>query len=128
MNEDSYTLLERAPSPDEYLSLREAAGLKPVEREAARRGLSNSLYAISVVHDGRLIGTGRVIGDGGLYFYIQDLIVHPEFRGEGLETCIMDKLMEFLHESAPPNAFFCVRAGEEGSDFCRQFGFAPEGR
>jgi hypothetical protein len=33
--------------------------------------------------DGDAVGCGRVVGDGGVYFYVQDVIVVPGLQGLG---------------------------------------------
>lgn len=116
-------IVERLPEVHEYQALRQTLKLDEVPDEAVARGLKNSLYAVCVVHEGELVGLGRVIGDGGLYFYIQDLMVAPEFRDMGIQQCVMDKIMDFLKETAPENAFFCTKADGTVADFCKQYGF-----
>ena len=44
----AYRFSEERPTPEEYVALREAAGMKPRTVAAARRGLPNSLYAVTV--------------------------------------------------------------------------------
>jgi ribosomal protein S18 acetylase RimI-like enzyme len=43
-----------------------------------------------------VIGFRRVIGDGGIYLYIQDVIVLLEFQRQGIGKCIMDAIMGYL--------------------------------
>jgi ribosomal protein S18 acetylase RimI-like enzyme len=38
----------------------------------------------------------RVIGDSGLYFYIQDVIVLPQYQKRGIGMLLMKKVMNFL--------------------------------
>lgn len=37
-----------------------------------------------------LLGMARVIGDGGLFYYIQDVIFIPEYQRQGIGTQLMD--------------------------------------
>lgn len=83
------------PNPVEYCDLRVAAGLSPKGLEAATAGLSKSLYAVCLRDNGRLIGMGRVVGDG-LHVQVVDIAVHPDFQGKGLGRVIMECVMEFL--------------------------------
>src|SRR5262249_60348110 len=55
---------------------------------------SNSLYKCFVLERERLIGAGRVLGDGVDTAYLCDIAVHPEFRGRGLGREITLRLME----------------------------------
>ncbi len=48
---------------------------------------------------GRLIGFVHVISDGILHAYIMRLIVHPDFRHQGIGSRIMTALMEILQEN-----------------------------
>ncbi|MDZ4993154.1 GNAT family N-acetyltransferase [Clostridium perfringens] len=44
----------------------------------------NSLKIISAWHGEKLVGLIRVIGDGVTIIYIQDIIVLPEYQGNGI--------------------------------------------
>jgi ribosomal protein S18 acetylase RimI-like enzyme len=51
------------------------------------------IFLVAIDHDtGRAIGMGRVISDGVSDAYIQDVVVHTEFRGRGLGTRIISNL------------------------------------
>jgi GNAT superfamily N-acetyltransferase len=116
-------LSEVPPSPQEYCTLRQAAGMPPRSVEAAEAGLPNSWYAVSVRRDGRLIGMGRVIGDGGCFFQIVDIAVDPAHQGRGLRKTIMGRLMDRLHALAPPNALVSLLADGEAHRLYTRFGF-----
>jgi ribosomal protein S18 acetylase RimI-like enzyme len=38
----------------------------------------------------------RIIGDEGLYYYIQDVIVVPECQGRGIGKKLMARVMEYI--------------------------------
>ncbi|WP_216843089.1 hypothetical protein [Granulicella sp. S190] len=73
MTDEQYKLVEATPSSDDYRRLRIAAGLSPKSAEAAAAGLPNTIYAVVVRNDGVVVGMGRIIGDGGLFFQIVDI-------------------------------------------------------
>ena len=50
--------------------------------EVAEISLQNSIYCITVKDNNQIIGMGRIVGDGAIYFYIQDIVVHPEYQKE----------------------------------------------
>jgi len=49
----------------------------------------------------------RVIGDSGLYFYIQDVIVLPQYQKMGIGILMMERVMNFLDNNLSPLAFCC---------------------
>lgn len=120
---DGYSVLERVPSVEEYNRVRVAAGLTSKDPEAARVGLSNTLFGVCVEAAGEAVGIGRVVGDGGLFFEVVDVAVAPEHQGEGLGTLVMDSLMARLREDARPGAFVSLIAGEGVSAFYERYGF-----
>ena len=70
-----FILVERVPTFDEYQNLRKAVGWWDVETKATGIGLHNSLFSVCVIFENEVVGCGRVIGDGGIYFYIQYVIM-----------------------------------------------------
>ncbi|MEL4356922.1 MULTISPECIES: GNAT family N-acetyltransferase [unclassified Luteococcus] len=47
-------------------------------------GLRGSLRVVLAHADGTLVGLARVIGDGATICYLQDVLVHPQARRQGL--------------------------------------------
>ena len=88
-----YRLVERVPSVEDYNRVRSVAGLGKRNPAAANVGLPNTLFGVCVESDGRVVGIGRIIGDGGLFFQVVDVAILPEHQGEGLGARVMDTLM-----------------------------------
>ena len=49
-----------------YLSLRAAVGWKKLSEEQAIRALKNSIYTIVAYIDDKVVGMGRMVGDGAV--------------------------------------------------------------
>ena len=48
------------------------------------KGLYNALRVVVARVDGQLVGLARVVGDGATICYLQDVLVHPDVRRQGL--------------------------------------------
>ena len=116
-------LVEREPTPDEYRRLRASVGWNELSADGIRTGLSSSLYAVVLERDGDAVGCGRVIGDGGIYFYLQDVIVLPELQGRGWGARIMDAMTGYLDRSVPPGSFIGLMAAKDAEGFYTRYGF-----
>ena len=66
MDTTRFTIEHRIPPVEDYLRLREVAGLTPRDRASAEAGLPNSSVAVVVTEGQAIVGMGRVIGDGAL--------------------------------------------------------------
>jgi len=121
---DPYVVRETLPTPDEFLHLRDVADMAPRTREAVERGLPNSVFGVTVVHEpsAEAVGMGRIVGDDGSVYHVCDMAVHPDHQRQGLGTKIMDALMGYVEETAPPSAYVNLMADVEG--FYERFGFA----
>lgn len=82
---------------DEIVSLYRAGGWWKEEYDPASiPGLIRGSFAFAVAVDrttGRAIGMGRVISDSVSDGYIQDLVVLPAFRNQGIGREIVDMLV-----------------------------------
>ncbi|MEL7465136.1 MAG: GNAT family N-acetyltransferase [Pseudomonadota bacterium] len=58
----------------------------------AQAALAASLGGATAARGGALLGFGRIVGDGVLNLYIQDLIVAPEARRAGLGGALLSVL------------------------------------
>ena len=89
-------LVEDQLDIDTYMELREAVHFPKLSRDQARRGLDNSLYTLVAFKDGKAVGMGRIVGDGAIICYVQDLIIRPEVQGEGIRGLILESLKSFV--------------------------------
>ncbi|KAA3664647.1 MAG: N-acetyltransferase [Chloroflexi bacterium] len=120
-----FKIIERLPTLPEYYQLCKAVGWEEVINfEAAHKAISNSTYAIIAESNGKTIGMGRIVGDGAIFFYIQDIAVDPEYQGNGVGKAIMNHLISWTHEHAPPQAFVALFAAKGTIPFYQQHGFA----
>ena len=120
--EASVDIEYRSPTIAEYRSLRDLAGWWKTDENATEMALKKSLFSVVAVEDEKVIGCGRIIGDG-LYFYIQDLIVHPDFQARGLGRSLMNELMGYINANAQTGAFVGLMAAKGLEKYYEQFGF-----
>lgn len=123
----TYRLVERAPTVEEYQRLRRAVGWGEMTDAGVGTGLANALCSFVLELDGEVVGCARIVGDGGLYFYLQDVIVLPEHQGRGQGARLMDALMSFLERSAGPGAFVGLMAAVGAEPFYERYGFRRRG-
>ena len=83
-------------SVSEYNKLRESVGWRQIDRQRAEKGLDNSYYTIAAYDEERAVGFARVIGDGGYMYLIADVMVDPQYQGQGIGKAIWDILMNGL--------------------------------
>jgi len=105
-----YLVKEGVPSVDDFIRLRDLAGLSPRSREAVEKGLPRSLYGVTIELGSETVAMGRVIGDGALSFEIVDVAVDPVHQRRGLGTLVMQHIMNYLDAEAPSGAYISLMA------------------
>lgn len=117
-------LVPRTPTAAEYRALCTAVGWQEVMNlAAADAALRHGLHAVVVERDGRAIGMGRVVGDGAIYFYVQDVAVEPAHQGRGVGQRIVAALVDWVRAHAPDRAFLGVFAVAGTEAFYGRHGF-----
>jgi GNAT superfamily N-acetyltransferase len=120
---DRHQLVERPPTVEEYRRLRRTAGWDDMTDEGLATGLSSALYSCVLLDGDEVVACGRVVGDGGMYFYVQDVIVAPEHRGRGLGAQVMSAILDYVGRAARPGAFVGLMAAEGVEGFYERYGF-----
>ena len=125
-----YTIHHGYPSVAEYLHLRSVAGLSsktPSQAAAVATGSWFGCYITFEAADADLqvIGMGRVIGDGGWYFHIADMAVHPSHQRKGLGDVILKTLLQRIRQEAPTDGkpYISLFADEAGRKLYFKNGF-----
>lgn len=75
------------------------------------------------MYDGVAIGMGRLIGDGGCFFQVVDIAVHPEHQGRGLGKAIMEAIMTYVSQELPDSAYVSLIADVPANKLYEKFGF-----
>ncbi|WP_339226071.1 GNAT family N-acetyltransferase [Oceanobacillus sp. FSL K6-2867] len=123
MNND-FTIVYEPPTPNEYNNLRLEGGLSGKSLEAATVGLKNSLFTVCIYDEKTLIGMGRIIGDGGAFFQIVDIVVKPSYQGRGLGKKVMKELINYLDKNTYPGSYVSLIADDPANKLYEQFGFS----
>ena len=121
MSELKYT--DEVPGVDEFIELRVRAGLSRKSFDAAARGLAGTCFSVCVRDNSRLVGMGRVIGDGGCFYQVVDIAVRPDYQRKGVGFRVMARLMKQLRKNAPESAYVSLIADGEACRLYEKFGF-----
>ena len=91
---------ENALSYDDYCRLRESVAWLNFSREQTEKALNNSLYTVIAEDDGKVVGMGRMTGDG-LYYLIVDIVVQPDHQKKGIVSTIIDMMIDYVDRETP---------------------------
>lgn len=71
------------------------------------------------------VGMVRVIGDGGMSFYIKDFAVIPSYQGKGVGKCLMEALERYVKECKPLDWAVSLEliSSKEAVNFYKKYGF-----
>ncbi len=109
---------------EEYMEFRKAVGWAEFPLEEAESGLKNS-FVCCLRKDGKAIALGRIVSDRGYVAYIADVIVLPEYQGNGYGRMVMEKVMSMINSWLKPGykmmVSLCSATGKE--EFYEKFGF-----
>ena len=125
MGSIEYTLRENRLKAEDFIRLKVATGFRERPVELVEKALKNNLYDVVAIVNDEVIGMGRLVGDGVMYWYLQEIVVLPEFQGKGIGTAIVNRLLEYISEHTEPGNFTSVglTAAEGKEGFYERFGF-----
>lgn len=126
MEKEEITLVDNQLTAEDFVRLKTATGFMNRPLEQADKALKNGLFNVSAVCDSKVIGMGRLVGDGAMYWYLQEIIVLPEYQGKGIGRRIVNRLLEYIQETALPGTGVEVglTAVKGKEPFYEKFGFS----
>lgn len=119
------TLTENSLNLETYLSLRASVGWKLLKDSQAEKALKNSLLTLTAYIDDKPVGMGRIVGDGAVICYVQDLVVKPEYQKYGVGSVIMERLIKFVTDIKEKDTeiMMCLMCAKGREHFYEKFGF-----
>lgn len=116
-------IIEKLPTPAEYNFIRTSVGWSGYEFNEIEIGLKATLFCVCAYKQDKIVAMGRVIGDGILVFYIQNVIVLPEFQRKKIGTLVMDKIMGYINSKSVNNSIVGLMSSTGKEDFYSKYGF-----
>lgn len=81
---------------EEYNDLRKLVGWGTISKRQFNTSIPNSRFITVGKCEGKTISMARAVGDGGYHLLIVDVIVHPDFQGQGIGKEMLSQLMDFV--------------------------------
>ena len=110
---------------DTYLYLRQQVNWKPLTANQAHRAIENSIYILTVYEGDKPIAMGRIVGDGAVISYIQDLIVIPSAQGNKIGSELIKKLIEYVRSITEEGTqmMLCLMCAKGRENFYKHYNF-----
>lgn len=124
-NKNMIILKENVLDVDTYLELRASVNWKLLSREQAQTALDRSLFMVCAYENDRPVGMGRIVGDGVVIDYIQDLVVRNDEQGKGIGKLIIERLIQYVKETKLQDTeiMLCLMCAKGREAFYKKFDF-----
>jgi len=119
----SYELKHQKPTAAQWMALRESVGWAVFANDVAEKSLAVTPFCVCAFDGDKLIGMGRVLGDGVISFYIGNVIVLPDWQGKGVGSAIINEIMAHVREVAVPGAIASLMSVKGKESFYEKVGF-----
>ena len=126
--QESVRIIMRPPTVKEYQHLASSVGWSLYSKdEIVEKLLTAPLFAVVAedIKSNEIIGCALLLGDHASFYYVKDLIVHPDWQGKHVGTALMKELMHWLENNGADKALVGLITGENLTSFYQQFDFAP---
>lgn len=119
------TLRENTLDLETYLALREAVSWKKLTENQAKRALENSIYNVVAYVENKPVAMGRVVGDGSVICYVQDLIVLPDYQKMKIGSKIVNNIIEYVSSIKEQDSeiMLCLMCAKGREKFYEGLGF-----
>ena len=118
-------VIQNTLTPELFLKIYTSVGWEPPCMEQVKTALANTTASFTA-YDGALpVGMVRIIGDGGMSFYLKDFAVIPGYQGTGAGTLLMNSVTAFIRNSIMPGWAVSLEliSTKEAVPFCLGKGF-----
>ena len=120
-------IVSRIPTPKEYMDLVLAVGWdKYVTHSTVDKVLAAPVHSVVAEEaSGKVIGCALLLSDQASFYYVKDVMVHPDWQSKGVGSMLMKEITRWLDQNAAENAFIGLFTGENLAPFYKQFDFVP---
>lgn len=113
----------RLPTSSEFIQLRSQTDWGVPDHAAIEVVLKHSFSGVVAIENGETIGMARTVGDGHLILYIQDVIIAPSHRSQGLGRTLLQALLDEAAKDCLPSCTIGLFAATGQAGFYEKLGF-----
>lgn len=110
---------------DQFMALFRAVGWEAPLPEQVETALKNSAATFTACDGEQAVGMVRLLGDGGMSWYLKDFAVLPSMQGKGVGRMLMESVEQFIEKNLKDGWAVSLElisaAGKE--PFYEKFGF-----
>lgn len=112
-------------SAELFLKLYISVGWEPPEIDQVQAALENTIATFTAYHHNTAVGMVRLIGDGGMSFYIKDFAVVPAYQSRGVGALLLNAPEAYIREHIEPGWAVSLEliSSKEAVGFYRKHGF-----
>ena len=121
-------IIPRSPTVKEYQHLTASVGWSLYsDEEVVTKLLAAPVFAAIAEESAtnQVIGCALLLGDHASFYYIKDLVVHPDWQSKHVGTALMRELTNWLSTNGANKSLVALITGEALAPFYQQFGFTP---
>ena len=89
-------------TPERCLQLYRSVGWEAPGMDQVRTALANTAATFTAMLNDEPVGMVRLIGDGGMSFYIKDFAVVPSSQSQGVGHALLTELERYVRQSIAP--------------------------
>jgi GNAT superfamily N-acetyltransferase len=119
-------IIARIPTEKESSSLASAVGWSsPAKPDNDKVGSLPIVFAVIAenILTGEIVGSALLLGDHRSFYYVKDVVVHPDWQGKRIGSALMMQIKNWLDKNGADNALVGLFAKETLEPFYQQFGF-----
>ena len=111
---------------EEYMELRRRVGWCEFPLEEAQAGIDNSYMITCARDDEKAIGVVRLLWDGSYIAFLSDVIVDPDYQGQGIGKKLVESVIKRVKADMKPGykVKMCLMAAKGKEPFYEKFGFS----
>ena len=112
-------------SSELFLEMYTAAGWEPPCRDQVAAALEQTLATFTAYDGDHPVGMLRLLGDGGMSFYVKDFTVLPDRRGRGVGRLLMNAVENYIRRTIDPGWAVSLEliSTQDAAAFYRKMGF-----
>ena len=123
---DEIRIVARSPNAGEIEKLEMSMGWEPSRTNNEANQNSSTVYSVVAENsEGQVIGCASLLGDHKNFFYVRNVVVHPDWQNKLIGSALMKALTDWLDQNAPLNSSAWLHTNENLAPFYKQFGFSP---